>query len=431
MGLLSNVNYGFVFIEGIVSFFSPCVIPLIPLYMGYLAGGSGEKDENGKVVYKNKSIFLHTFFFILGISAAFFILGLGFATIGSVFKENREIISKVGGIIIILLGINQLGIFKFKFLNKQFKLNSKVSTKKMNPIVAFMMGFGFSFAWTPCVGPALASVLILASNASSVFEGNLLVAIYSVGFLIPFLVLGIFTGQTLNFIKRNPKIMDIIVKIGAIVLIAMGLLLFTGTLDKLEGAIQSSQTSNQTVGNSGNNDEDKAAVGSDSKKEDEEKAANEDKKEDSKKDDSSASNPIMPSIVLKDQHGNTVNLADQKGKVLFINFFATWCPPCKAEMPEIEKLYQNTGKNQKDTYVVAIVSPDGRQDINQIQNYIKQNKFTFPILIDEKGSVFAEYGVSSLPTTFLIKKNLQINGYIPGAINYDTMVKFINETAKK
>ena len=454
MGLSSSVNFGLVFIEGFVSFFSPCVIPLIPLYMGYLAGGTSEKDENGNTLYKKKNIFLHTLFFILGVSAAFFILGLGFSSLGSLLKDYRDIISKVGGIIIIILGLNQLGVFKLNFLNKQLKLNNKVNTKKMNPIVAFVMGFGFSFAWTPCVGPALASVLILASNAKSVLEGNLLVGVYMIGFLIPFLILGIFTGETLNFIKKNPKIMEVVVKVGAVVLIIMGLILATGTLDKIEGKINnitstqnsnSTSTDNSQVANSGENSsdnaksEDKNTSSSDKSKSENTKTdkgknstTSTDSKEDANKNESDKSNSqshMMVPIKLEDQFGNEVDLTKQKGKTLFVNFFATWCPPCRHEIPDIEKLYQNTGKNQKDVFVVGIVSTgDGRQNEAGVKEFIKKNNINYPVLFDKNNSVFDTYGVYSLPTTFFVKKNQEIKGYVPGGISYEIMEKLLKET---
>ena len=151
-----------VLLEGIVSFFSPCVIPLLPIYMGYLAGNAKEKDKDGNIIYRRKKVFSYTLFFVLGISMSFFLLGLSFTAIGSFFKENRAMIAIIGGIIILLLGLFQLKIIKLPFLQKEKKLNVKINPKKMSPIMAFIMGFLFSFAWTPCVGPALSSVLILS-----------------------------------------------------------------------------------------------------------------------------------------------------------------------------------------------------------------------------------------------------------------------------
>ena len=195
-----------VLLEGLISFFSPCVIPLLPLYMGYLAGSAKEKTKEGKIIYKRKKVFLYTLFFVLGISMSFFILGLSFTVIGSFLKEYKSIIAIIGGIIIIVLGLFQLKIINFKFLQKEKKLKVNINPNKMNPVVAFIMGFLFSFAWTPCVGPALSSVLIMASSAESMLIGNLLVLIYAIGFIIPFLILGLFTGEVLIFLKKKQYI---------------------------------------------------------------------------------------------------------------------------------------------------------------------------------------------------------------------------------
>lgn len=420
LGLSSSINFAMVFTEGLVSFFSPCVIPLIPLYMGYLAGGAKEKDADGTIKYGRKTVLLHTIFFILGISVAFFILGLGFSSLGSVLKEYRDVLSKVGGAIIIILGLNQLGLFKIKFLNKQFRMTSKASTKKMNPLVAFVMGFGFSFAWTPCVGPALASVLILASNAKSVLEGNLLVVVYILGFLIPFVLLGLFTGETLNFIKKNPKIMNGIVKLGAVILIVMGTMLMFGTLDKFEAKLSGASSTQESI----------EAQTDESSKEKEAKET-EDSSQSEDGDPSQDERQMMLPIELKDQNGNTVNIEkDFKGKVVFLNFFATWCPPCKQEIPDIEKLYEDNGFNKNDVAVVAVASPgQGReQDEAGVKKFIDEMGIKYPVLMDTTGEVFGKYQVYSLPTTFLIDKEGKIYGYVTGGITRDVMDKAVNET---
>ena len=420
LGLSSSINFAMVFTEGLVSFFSPCVIPLIPLYMGYLAGGAKEKDADGTIKYGRKTVLLHTIFFILGISVAFFILGLGFSSLGSVLKEYRDVLSKVGGAIIIILGLNQLGLFKIKFLNKQFRMTSKASTKKMNPLVAFVMGFGFSFAWTPCVGPALASVLILASNAKSVLEGNLLVVVYILGFLIPFVLLGLFTGETLNFIKKNPKIMNGIVKLGAVILIVMGAMLMFGTLDKFEAKLSGTSSTQESI-----------EVQTDESSKEKEAKETEDSSQSEDGDPSQDERQMMLPIELKDQNGNTVNIEkDFKGKVVFLNFFATWCPPCKQEIPDIEKLYEDNGFNKNDVAVVAVASPgQGReQDEAGVKKFIDEMGIKYPVLMDTTGEVFGKYQVYSLPTTFLIDKEGKIYGYVTGGITRDVMDKAVNET---
>lgn len=218
-----------VFLEGALSFFSPCVLPLIPVYISYLAGNGKKVDSNGTILYDRKIVFINTLFFVFGISSVFFLLGLSFSTLGIFFNQNKVLFSRIGGIIIIIMGLVQLNLIKLNFLKIEKRIHLDLNKGKMNPIMAYIMGFTFSFAWTPCVGPALSSVLILASNSSNVFSGNLLVLIYTTGFIIPFLILGIFTTEALNFFKEKRNIVRYTIKAGGIILIIIGIMTFTGT----------------------------------------------------------------------------------------------------------------------------------------------------------------------------------------------------------
>ena len=230
---MGHINYIFVFLEGMLSFLSPCVLPLLPVYISYLAGNGKEVDENGNIKYIRKKVFLNTILFVLGISFAFFILGMSFSAIGAFFQENRQVFTTIAGVFIILMGLVQLGVVKFTFLEKEYKIKTKNNIKKMTPLLAFVFGFTFSFAWTPCIGPALASVLMLASSSESILQGNLLVLVYTIGFAIPFLLVGFFTTELLNFLKKHQKILKYTIKISAVILIIIGILTLTGTYERM------------------------------------------------------------------------------------------------------------------------------------------------------------------------------------------------------
>ncbi|MDD2426930.1 MAG: cytochrome c biogenesis protein CcdA [Eubacteriales bacterium] len=212
-----------VFIQGLVSFFSPCIFPLLPLYMGYLAGGTYTVNEDGSIVYPRKKVMLNTLFFVLGISFAFILLGLLMAGIGSFFSKYSYIFTLIGGIIILLFGLYQLDFFgPSKTLSRTRRLPISLEKLSMNPLTALIMGFTFSFAWTPCVGPTLTSVLIMAAGAATRGLSVLLLVIYSFGFVIPFLLLGLFTTQILGFLKKRPKIMKFAVIIGGLLMVGIG-----------------------------------------------------------------------------------------------------------------------------------------------------------------------------------------------------------------
>lgn len=231
--LTNNVSFLLVFLEGFLSFFSPCVLPLIPVYISYLAGNGKKTDLNGTIIYERKIVFFNTLFFVLGISSVFFLLGLSFSTLGIFFNQNKVLFSKIGGTIIIIMGLVQLDLIKLNFLKMEKRLHMDLTKNKMNPIIAYIMGFTFSFAWTPCVGPALSSVLILASNASNAFSGNMLVLIYNFGFILPFIILGMFTTEALNFFKEKRNLVKYTIKAGGIILIIIGIMTFTGTFASL------------------------------------------------------------------------------------------------------------------------------------------------------------------------------------------------------
>jgi len=408
----NSVSFIFVFLEGILSFFSPCVIPLIPVYMGYLAGSGKKVNEDGTIVYDRKKVFLHTTFFALGVSFVFFILGMSFTALGSFFSSNKMLFTRIGGILIVILGLFQLGILDFSFLQKERKIQIKLADKKMNPIMALIMGFTFSFAWTPCIGPALSSVLIMASGATTSLAGNLLVIVYALGFLIPFLVLGLFTTQVLNFLKSKQKLLRYTIKAGGVILIIMGIMIYTGWMNGVSGYLNSFSSDQQSGSREGAVQTDEPDAGKSSE----------------------AATISAFDFTLTDQYGNEHTLSDYRGKVVFLNFWATWCPPCKKEMPDIEALYKEYNFNQDDVVFLGIANPSSQEYPNNqddgkeaIKAFLDDNGYTFPTLFDETGDVLENYNISAFPTTFMIDKEGNIVGYVPGMMTKDIMVNVINQ----
>jgi cytochrome c-type biogenesis protein len=429
----NSISFILVFLEGLLSFLSPCVIPLIPVYMGYLAGSGKKVNEDGTIVFERKKVFFHTMFFVLGISFSFFILGMSFTALGSFFSSNKLLLTKAGGILIILLGLFQLGIFDFSFLQKERKININITDKKMNPMIALIMGFTFSFAWTPCIGPTLSSVLIMASGATTSVIGNMLVFVYAVGFLIPFLLLGLFTTQVLNFLKSRQKLLKYTIKVGGAILIIMGFMIFTGWMNGVSGYLNSISNNQQ---NTSQAIEDKSELTNNS---DEIVSNNEMTSENQTTEDgniASVEKDVISAFdfTLMDQYGNMHTLSDYKGKVVFLNFWATWCPPCNKELPDIEELYKEYNLNKDEVVFLGITNPSSEeypnnQDVGkeEIISFLEDKEYTFPTLFDETGEVLQSYNISAFPTTFMIDKEGNIVGYVPGMMTKDIMVNVINQ----
>lgn len=473
-----SVSFIFVFLEGIISFFSPCVIPLIPVYMSYLAGNAKKEGEDGVITYDRKKVFFHTLFFIIGISFAFFILGMSFTALGKFFNSNKMLFTRIGGILIIILGLFQLGIFDFSFLQREKKIHINLANKNVNPFMAFIMGFTFSFAWTPCVGPALSSVLIMASGAKTSILGNTLVLVYALGFVLPFLLLGLFTTQVLDFLKKKKSLLKYTIKAGGIILIFMGIMTFTGWMNGISSYLnsftisqQNSNSENNTItdGNEKvieNESEDKASLEDSNKanngvndaqnKEDSTTTTdntseldknNEDSKipdkntEESSENTDNSDNEEKPEFLpaydftLTDQYGNTHTLSDYKGKVVFLNFWASWCKPCQKEMPDIEELYQKYNLNQEDVIFLGVANPKSEEYPNNadeeqenILAFLEENGYTFPTVFDETGELLMNYYITAFPTTYMINKDGNVVGYIPGMMTKDIMESVIEQT---
>ena len=422
-----HISFIIVFLEGLVSFLSPCILPLIPIYITYLAGNAKQTLDDGTIVYKRKKVFFHTICFTIGICCTFFLLGLSFSALGIFFSKYQILFTRIGGIIIVLLGLFQLGIFDFKFLQKERKINFDISQKQVNPLIAFFMGFTFSFAWTPCVGPALASVLILASSSKNVFTGNFLIFIYSLGFILPFLILGLFTSKVLNFFKQNQKIIKYTVKISGILLVIVGIMTFTGYMNGISKYLNKYTVSSQNKSKQQDNDKNKEEITEESSSEVE-----------SSVDESSSEIEELPDIfdfTLKDKYGNEHTLSDYKGKVVFLNFWATWCNPCLIEMPHIEEIYKEYGLNEDEVIILGVANPSSKEYPNnndvpkeEIIDFIEEKGYTFPIVFDETGEVYRDYFIRSFPTTFMINKDGKIYGYVSGSLTKDIMVNIINQT---
>ena len=439
-----------VFLQGLLSFFSPCVLPLLPLYIGYLSGGSAVKGEDGKIHYKQSKVLVHTLFFVAGVSFAFFLLGLGVSAVGGFFHRHQAMFARVGGILVMLFGLYQLGIFgTSSVLGREHRLPFQLDRLAMSPVTALLMGFTFSFAWTPCVGPALTSVLLMAASAATRSQGFGLIGVYTLGFVLPFLFVGLFTTRLLELFKKYRGVVQYTVKIGGILMVLMGILMFTGKMNDVTGylsrisGIQVSQTERMEEGtvtekaeadNEGEKQGTEGGSTESGKGGPESTAASEEASGETAPAETAAdARPVIPAVdfELEDQYGNIHRLEDYRGKTIFLNFWATWCPPCKAEMPDIQKLYEKSSTEGEDAVIVlGVAAPNMGQEGSEeeIAAFMEEKGYTYPVLMDTEGELFASYGIMSFPTTFMIDRDGNVFGYVSGMLSADMMDSIVRQT---
>jgi len=222
-----NTTLPIAFLAGLISFLSPCVLPLIPGYISYIAGTSLDKikeKERSLIIFK-------TIFFTLGFSFVFIALGSTASLIGKFFLINSNILRILAGIIIIFFSLQIMGIINFIFMIKDVRFFTKKYSN--NLAFPFVVGIAFGFGWTPCIGPILGSIITLATLEESIEKGILLLSAYSLGLAIPFIASGILFNRFLSFSKNLRKYMSTIAKVGGCILLLTGIAILTNQLQVL------------------------------------------------------------------------------------------------------------------------------------------------------------------------------------------------------
>lgn len=226
---MENVSVLFAFTAGMLSFLSPCVFPLIPAYVANLTGST---FGNNRVEVSKRLLLARSLSFIMGFSLIFVLMGASASVLGQIFTHNRDIIQKISGLLIIIFGLQMAGILKLRFLMMEKRWEAKQTGEK-NVWRSFILGMSFGAGWTPCVGLALSSILLLAGSANTVYSGMVMLFVYSLGLGIPFLAISLIITYSLRIVRKINRSLGLLSIINGWILIGMGLLLFTGQLQKL------------------------------------------------------------------------------------------------------------------------------------------------------------------------------------------------------
>ena len=219
-----NTTLYIAFLAGLISFLSPCVLPLIPGYISYISGASLDK----LIEKKNDLVLIKAIFFALGFSLVFISLGSTASLLGKFFLDNSDTLRVIAGIIIIFFSLQLIGIINFKFMNKDIRF----FTNQYSNSLAFplLVGMAFGFGWTPCIGPILGSILTLSAIEENINKSILLLSFYSLGLAIPFIISGILIDKFLIFSKNLKKYISTITKVGGAILLLTGIAILTDRL---------------------------------------------------------------------------------------------------------------------------------------------------------------------------------------------------------
>lgn len=388
-----TVSMGGLFLEGLLSFFTPCILPLIPLYVGYLTSGSIQTDEDGRVHYDRKKTFLSTLFFVLGICSVFFLMAAGTGAVHDFFQKYDLHLQLIGGFVLVVLGLTSFGVIQIPFLQQEHRFS--LQKNKTGLLGAWLMGFFFSFAWSPCIGPLLASAIMTAAQAETAAQGYMYIGAYTLGFVIMFLALGLFTEEVLAFIQKHRNVVKYTEKLGGAVVAGMGCWMLYQAFNTIN-ILQ-----NRTEPMAETNTSDTASA-------------------DTKQDGTDAE---LYGFALPNGEGETVRLTDYTGKTVLVNFFGTWCTYCNLELPHLQKIEET----RDDVKILLIATPNAGDEKDQeyIEKFMADKGYTMEILYDTTLQVTQEYGISGYPTTYVVKPDGNFLGYVPGYADEEALNHYI------
>jgi cytochrome c-type biogenesis protein len=379
-----NITIGIAFVAGILSFLSPCVLPLVPGYISLMSGVSIDRlKEGGSGGNARRAVILNSLAFNAGLSAIFLALGTTAGLVGASIISNPWV-RGIGGVIIILFGLQLIGLLKISTLYKDTRFFS--NEKPRGPLGSFTLGIAFAAGWTPCIGPILGGILGLAAASGGWRSGLTLSAFYSAGLAIPFLVTGLGINQFLAFYGKFRRHLHKVEVVSGVVLILVGLLVMTGqstllTSSKLaawlpnaEGWIKVKPPTPPTAANS-------------------------------------KFQPV-PDVQLQTLEGQPFRLTDLRGRVVLLNFWATWCIPCRAEIPEFNAMQRELKSRGFEVVGISTSPGDTVEAIREFQKDLKQ-EYTVLRGAEEIGEKFGNG--PGLPVTYLIDRDGRIRERIPGA----------------
>jgi cytochrome c-type biogenesis protein len=337
------------FVGGLASFLSPCVLPLVPGYISLISGVSVDhlKGAHGSQATARRAVMLNSLAFNAGLSLIFLLLGAAAGAVGAAITTNRWL-RIGGGVVIIAFGLQLMGVLKIGALYRDTRKFSDEKPRGM--LGSFALGLAFAAGWTPCIGPILGGILGLAATSGGWKSGLILSAFYAAGLAVPFLLTGLGINKFLGFYGKFRRHLHKVEVVSGVLLIVIGLLIATNTITRLASAAVNLPSVEAWVNRWAQKGQPAIAptpAGG------------------------TASLETAPDVEMKTLDGQSFRLSSMRGRVVLVNFWATWCLPCRAEIADFNELQRTYGARGFE--VVGITSHDDAAGVREFQKEIKQN----------------------------------------------------------
>jgi cytochrome c-type biogenesis protein len=385
----SNITISIAFVAGLLSFLSPCVLPLVPGYVSLISGVSIDRlkseDDNARRAARRAVIF-NSIAFNIGLSMIFLALGAAAGLVGTALITNKWI-RYVGGAVIIAFGLQLIGVLKIGALYKDTRFFSQQKPRGM--LGSFTLGMAFAAGWTPCIGPILGGIIGLAATSGGWRSGLLLSTFYAAGLSVPFLITGLSINQFLSFYTKFRRHLHKVEVVSGVILVLIGAAVMTNYTTRLSSLLSWLPNAESLVAVK---DEPKTAAATDK-----------------------ATLALAPEVELQTLDGKPFHLSELRGQIVVLNFWATWCVPCRSEIPtfnEMQREHELSGLK-----VVGVSSNDTLDDIRSFQKDFKQD---YTILLGSS-DVPEKFGNGpGLPVTIIIDREGRIRQKLVGEKRRET-----------